>query len=797
MSENKHLQAPETLPDKDTRCTEVLSDTLRGFAGIHRADFDLNQGKLNVAFDPRVLSREQAMHLIRTSGRQATARVMQCRDKSPAACAACALEMGEDLTRHYARIASHPIPATGFHASGQTGVIEVNLNQSNQFSWDDVELSEQFLPDREQEVQPAGEEAAGLPREKLEVLLTAVNALTGVAAFLSMSMEVGGPLPVFLWIMAYIAGGYYGLLDGIETLKEKKLDVNLLMILAALGAAAIGQPAEGAVLLFLFSLSNTLQSFAMDRSRKAIEKLLDLRPPVATVRRGSRVIELPVEQLVMGDAVLVRPGERFPIDGEVISGSSDVNQAPITGESMPVHKSTGDPVFAGTVNGNGALEFRVTRLAKDTTLARIVKMVEEAQGSKAQTQRMLDNFEQVYALIVLAGAALLIAAPVLLFGQEFMPSFYRSMTWLVVASPCALVISTPASILSAIANGARHGILFKGGVHLEKASTLKVIAFDKTGTLTRGKPQVASIHPMNGLSEADLLRLVAGLEARSEHPLAAAIVAAAQERSIELPAATEFRAIPGQGIEGHVENRMLWIGGRRLFIERGLQIPDELLEQVAAAEDAGQTVMIAYSLGKIYNDGASAYGGEWLGLIGAADVLRDDAQVMIQALKKHGIERVVMLTGDNERVAARIARLAGVDEYHADLLPQDKVTMLEQLKAKYGPVAMVGDGVNDAPALATADVGIAMGGAGTDVAMETADLVLMSEDLQKLPHAIGLAHRARKIVWQNLTFALSVIVLLVISTFGTQLPLPLGVVGHEGSTVLVVLNGLRLLGYRG
>ncbi|NLG96966.1 MAG: cadmium-translocating P-type ATPase [Chloroflexi bacterium] len=793
MSENKHLQASETLPAKETRCTDVLSDTLQGFAGIHRADFDLNQGKLNVAFDPRILSREQALQLIRTSGRQAAARVMQCRAKGPAACAACALEMGEELTRHYTHIASHPIPATGFRTSGQIGVIEVNLNQP---SWNDIEVSEQFFPEREQEIEPAEQEAAGLPREKLEVLLTAINALTGVAAFLSTNM-VGGMLPVFLWIMSYIAGGYYGLLDGIETLKEKKLDVNLLMILAALGAAVIGQPAEGAVLLFLFSLSNTLQSFAMDRSRKAIEKLLDLRPPVATVRRGSRVIELPVEQLVMGDVVLVRPGERFPIDGEVITGSSDVNQAPITGESMPVHKSTGDPVFAGTVNGNGALEIRVTRLAKDTTLARIVKMVEEAQGNKAQTQRMLDNFEQVYALIVLAGAALLITAPVLLFGQEFMPSFYRAMTFLVVASPCALVISTPASILSAIANGARNGILFKGGVHLEKASTLKVIAFDKTGTLTRGKPQVASIYPMNGLSEDELLRLVAGLEARSEHPLAAALVSAAQERSIELPAATEFRAIPGQGIEGHVENRLLWVGGQRLFIERGVQIPDELLKQVAAAEEAGQTVMIAYSPGKIYNDGASVYGGEWLGLIGAADILRDDAQVMIQALKKHGIERVVMLTGDNERVAARIARLAGVDEYYADLLPQDKVTMLEQLKAKYGPVAMVGDGVNDAPALATADVGIAMGGAGTDVAMETADLVLMSEDLQKLPHAIGLAHRARKIVWQNLTFALTVIVLLVISAFGAQLPLPLGVVGHEGSTVLVVLNGLRLLGYRG
>jgi Cd2+/Zn2+-exporting ATPase len=497
---------------------------------------------------------------------------------------------------------------------------------------------------------------------------------------------------------------------------------------------------------------------------------------------------MPIEQVIVGDVVLVRPGERFPIDGEVINGNSDVNQASITGESMPVHKNQGDPVFAGTVNGNGALEIRVTRLAKDTTLARIVQMVEEAQARKAQTQRMLDGFEQVYAIIVLAGAVLLILVPTMLLGRPFHPTFYLAMTWLVVASPCALVISTPASILSAIANGARHGVLFKGGAHLEKAATLKVIAFDKTGTLTEGRPQVVTVRPFAGLSEDELLRRVAAVEARSEHPLAAALVNLAHKRSITLPPAAEFRAIPGQGIEGQVEiagqNQVIWIGGRRLFFERGVSVPGAILTQVKELEQAGQTVMLVYSQ------------GTWLGLIGAADVLRQDAYEMVQKLKQHGMERVVMLTGDNERVAARIAGLVGVDEYHADLLPQDKVNLLNTLRDKYGPVAMVGDGVNDAPALATADVGIAMGGAGTDIAMETADLVLMSDDLHKLAHAVGLSRKARRIVWQNLAFALAVIVLLVVTAFGAQLPLPLGVVGHEGSTVLVVLNGLRLLGYR-
>ena len=780
MTEDVTKRQDEPLPEHGTRCTDVLSDTLEGYAGIQRADLDLERGKLSIAYDPRILNPEQAMRLVRRSGQQATSRVMQCRTKGPAACAACAGEMGETLAAHYRSVADLSAPATTFRAGGHTGLIEVILNHSSQIGEETARAGETFGSEADEQAP----EKTGLQRDKLEMILTVLNAVFGLAAFAFTQSGGAGALPWVLWALSYIAGGYYGLLDGLGTLREKRLDVNLLMILAALGAAAIGAPTEGAVLLFLFSLSNTLQSFAMDRSRKAIEKLLDLRPPTASVRRGSRVITLPVEKLVLGDTVLVRPGERLPIDGEVISGASDINQAPITGESMPVHKELGDPVFAGTVNGNGALEIRVTRLAKDTTLARIVQMVEEAQSSKAQTQRMLDDFEQVYALVVLGGAVLLILVPYFLLNQPFFPTFYRAMTWLVVASPCALVISTPASILSAIANGARNGVLFKGGVHLERAATLKVVAFDKTGTLTRGKPQVVAIKPLAGLTEEAFLRMVAAVEARSEHPLAQAIVSAAQQRKIQLPTATNSRAIPGQGIEGHVENQVVWVGGKRLFFERGVPIPADLAAQVDRMEEEGLTVMLGYS------------GGQFLGMLGAADTIREDAAQMIQALKKHGIEQVVMLTGDNERVAARIAAQAGVDAFHANLLPQDKVSLLKMLQNRHGPVAMVGDGVNDAPALATADVGVAMGGAGTDVAMETADIVLMSEDLQKLPHAIGLARRARRVVWQNLGFSLAVILLLIVSTFGAELPLPMGVVGHEGSTVLVVLNGLRLLGYR-
>jgi Cd2+/Zn2+-exporting ATPase len=556
------------------------------------------------------------------------------------------------------------------------------------------------------------------------------------------------------------------------------------MILAALGAAIIGQPGEGAILLFLFSLSNTLQTYAMDRSRKAIEKLLDLRPPVATVRRGSRLVTVPVEKLGIGDIVLVRPGERFPIDGQVISGNSTADQSTITGESMPVPKKVGDPVFAGTLNGNGGLEIRVTHLAQDTTLAKIVQMVEEAQSAKAQTQRMLDNFEQVYALLVLGGALLLTAVPTLFLKGDFYSAFYRAMTWLVVASPCALVISTPASILSAIANGARRGILFKGGVHLEQTANIRVVAFDKTGTLTTGTPTLTQVIPLNGASADELLRLAAAVEARSEHPLASAILKAAEERRLGLPTATDFKAIPGQGVEAVVEGKSIWIGNERLFDERRTPIPAALRAQVASLEQDGQTVMLVN------------VDGEWLGLLAVADVLRPDASEIVADLKELGLTKVVMLTGDNERVAAAIASRAGVDEFYAGLLPQDKVRILKVLKEKYGPTAMVGDGVNDAPALAAADVGIAMGGAGSDVALETADVVLMGDNLAHLPYAIGLARQARRTVWQNLVFALSVIVLLVAAAFGANLPLPLGVVGHEGSTVIVVLNGLRLLAYK-
>lgn len=765
------------LPESGTRCTDVLSDTLRGYSGIREVEFDVDQGRLQVAYDPRALSDERAMQLVRKAGEQAWERVSHCAMKNGGTCGECVAEMSSELARHYQTLA-HAYVAP--EARYNNGVMDVQLKK--------LDLAEHEFNRIEESFSVPEKAAPALPlvsRDRLEVIFTVLNALTALLAFLGQRFGFLSPEAVIAFYgVAYVSGGYYGLLDGLDLLRERRLDVNLLMIMAALGAAVIGQPAEGAILLFLFSLSNTLQTYAMGRSRKAIEKLLDLRPPVATVRRGSRTVSVPVEKLLLGEVVLVRPGERFPIDGNVISGSSDVDQSTITGESLPVQKEPGDQVFAGTVNGNGALEIRVTRLAQNTTLAKIVQMVEDAQSNKAHTQRMLDNFEQAYALLVVAGAALLVIVPYFIFQADFYPTFYRSMTWLVVASPCALVISTPASILAGIANGAKRGVLFKGGIHLEQTANIKAIAFDKTGTLTTGRPSLTVIRPTDGADENELLQLAASIESRSEHPLAGAIVKEAQARGLKLSKATEFQAIPGQGVEANLGEKTVWIGNERLFNERRTRIPAELQAQVRELEDNGQTVMIV----KVDK--------EWLGLLAVADTLRPDAAEIVADLKRLGVEHVVMLTGDNERVAANIASRAGVDEFHAGLLPQDKVRLLKNLRVKYGPTAMVGDGVNDAPALATADVGIAMGGAGTDVALETADVVLMADDLAHLPYAIGLAQQSRQTVLQNLTFSMAVIIVLVATAFGANLPLTLGVLGHEGSTVVVVLNGLRLLGYR-
>ncbi|MFO7539422.1 MAG: heavy metal translocating P-type ATPase [Chloroflexota bacterium] len=633
-----------------------------------------------------------------------------------------------------------------------------------------------------------------LNRIHIEGAATLITLVAMIAGWLLERTAVSDTMPLsalILYIVAYAAGGVFGIQAGWNALRELRIDVDLLMILAALGAAAVGQPFEGAMLLFLFSLSNVLQEMALQRTRRAIEALMELRPDTAQVERDGEWVTLPIEEITLADRFVVKPGERLPLDGVIVAGQAHLDQAAITGESMPVHKSSGDTVFAGTINQNGHLEVRVTKLAQESTLARLIEMVAEAQSEKADTQRFIDKAEQYYAIGVLVFTAVVWAVPQIMGWEPFGDSLYRAMTIMVAASPCAIVISTPATVLSAIGNGARRGILFKGGIYVEAAAGIKVIAFDKTGTLTAGKPEMTDLIRLDeSISQEELLTLTAAVEARSEHPLAQAVVRAAEMDGLTLPEATEFNSEVGLGVEAVVNGRLFRIGNGRYFQGISTSNLDSAQDKVSQLEAEGKTSVIVAEL---------VAGGEKaqvLGVVAFADVLRPDTHQVIQNLKQAGIERVVMLTGDNETVARHIAAQAGVDDYYAELLPADKVDAIKQIEAQYGPTAMVGDGVNDAPALATATIGIAMGAAGTDVALETADIVLMADDLNNLPYLIGLSHATRRTLVVNLTFALFMIVIMVAAVFSVNLALPLAVIGHEGGTVLVSLNGLRLLGYK-
>ena len=609
--------------------------------------------------------------------------------------------------------------------------------------------------------------------------LVALTLFAIVFSFLAERAAASASLILLFNIVAYAAGGFYGARSAIESLAQGKIDVDLLMLLAALGAAAIGQWREGAILLFLFSLSNVLQDYAIGRSRSAIRGLFALYPEVAKVKRGGQVIELKISEIKIGDTVLIEPAERIPVDGIVLAGQSAVDESPISGESMPADKATGDLVFAGTLNGPGILDVRALRSAEQTTLSRIIKLVEEAQESKAPTERFLERFEQVYAKLVILAVTLFILVPPVLGLSDFQSNFYRAMVLMTVASPCALVISVPSAIISAIASAARDGVLFKGGAGLEQLAAVKVFAFDKTGTLTLGEPRVSQIVPAPQVSESELLTFAASAEARSEHPLAKAIVRRAQESALPLYEPTQFEALPGQGVTAEFNGHTLRVG-RLARLSGCPAVPAALGARHRELEDAGQTVV------------AVLRDQEWLGLIALADECRADAAPLIATLKQRGIVPVV-LTGDNQRVADSIAGQVGISRVYAGLLPQEKASVIAQLRREFGPVAMVGDGINDTPALALADIGIAMGGAGTDVALETADVVLMGNRLGRIAAALRLSARARRVVQQNIAFSLAVIALLTLGVFVVDLPLPLGVLGHEGSTVIVVMNGLLSL----
>jgi Zn2+/Cd2+-exporting ATPase len=612
------------------------------------------------------------------------------------------------------------------------------------------------------------------------VRFVAASGAAFAVGLLLQALEVPRPIVLTVYVVAIAAGGVHTVRRAWSAARAFALDINVLMLVAVAGAIAIGEWSEAAAVIFLFALAQWLETRSMDRARHAIRSLMELAPSDALVRRDGGEQRVPVDGLSVGDTIIVKPGEKIPIDGRISEGASEVNQAPITGEALPVEKQVGDEVFAGTINGHGALDICVTRLRRDTTMARIINLVEMAQAQRAPAQSFVERFARYYTPAVIIAAAIVAVVPPAIFGQPFGNWFYRALVLLVISCPCALVISTPVSIVSALAGAARRGVLIKGGAHLERIASVRVVAFDKTGTLTRGRPEVVEVIPLNGVVPADILRLAAALEARSEHPLARAIIRGAEPAGAPLPAGEGFRALPGLGAEATIGGAPLLVGNHRLFEQRGLCSP-AIDRQLEALGQAGRTAFL------VARDQLT------IGIIGVADATRESGREAIIRLRRAGVQRVVMLTGDNERTAAAIGQSLGVDEWRAELLPADKVTAVEDLKRRYGAVAMVGDGVNDAPALAAADVGIAMGAAGTDAALETADVALMADDLLAVPGFLRLGQTTVRNIRTNIAVAIGLKAVFLTLAMAGYATLWMAVAADMGASLLVIANGLRLL----
>jgi Cd2+/Zn2+-exporting ATPase len=645
----------------------------------------------------------------------------------------------------------------------------------------------------------------GLLGKRTELYLSITCGIMLAIGFVSEKLISFIPFSVILgfYIGAYLFGGFFTLREAMISMSKGKFEIDFLMLVAAIGAAMLGEWPEGALLLFLFSLGHALEHMAMEKARKSIEALAGLAPRTAIIRRDDVQKEIPIEELKRGDIVIVKPNSKIPADGVIIVGSSAVNQAPITGESMPVDKSPVEnpdadfsdetkigpehKVFAGTLNGASVLEIKALKESKDSTLARVVQMVKEAEQQQSPTQQFTKKVERYYVPAVLALVTLLMFAFVVV-DESFSKSFYRAMAVLVAASPCALAISTPSAVLSGVARAARQGVLVKGGRPLEDLGVLTALAFDKTGTLTEGKPKLNKIVVLNDASESELLRTVVAVERLSDHPLAAAVVKGGMEKlgNDPVPVASNLKAVMGKGIEATYEGNSIIVGNDEIFKSNGTAgLPKEILQQVEQLQKDGNTTMIVKK------------GERYIGIIGVMDVPRPEAANVLTELKQTGIRKMVMLTGDNQRVADAIAKQIGLTEAKGNLLPEEKVAEITRLREQENMIAMVGDGVNDAPAMAKSTVGIAMGAAGSDVALETADIALMADRLDNLPFAIGLSRKSRSIIRQNMFISLGMIAVLIPLTILGFAKIGPAVAGHEGSTLVVVLNALRLLGYKG
>lgn len=778
MEKTIELEIQVLLPgvenEKD-ECINRLENSFQNHKGIIRTHVEREKSPVDLClhYDPNLLTLSDVKRLAERTGAQIINRYhhesipienMDCSD--------CSLVIEHSVGR-------------------MEGVLNVNVNYPTEKMWVEFDTQKINRSAIEKRIRSLGYQIPlnGLQaklQENRELLFSLSSGLLLLIGWLGgLLLNFPNLLSISFYIGAYLLGGWDIARHAWHALREKHFDTDGLMVVAAIGAAFLGEFAEGALLLFLFSLGHSLEERALDRARSAVRALADLAPKTALVKRNGKEQEVPVDKVQLDDIVIVRPGVRIPIDGVILSGNSGIDQSSVTGESLPVDKTVGEDVFASTVNGEGALEVKVTRLAKDSTLARVMKMVEEAQSQKSPTQQTVEKFERVFVPAVLILTALVIIVPPL-FGFPFRESFLRAMTLLVAASPCALALGTPASILAGVAQAARNGVLVKGGAHLENLGRLKAIAFDKTGTITHGQPKLTDIvvFPTSNLKETDLLSIAAAVEIRSAHPLAQAVVNAAQTKGIVIPVTDKVESLTGRGLRAIVNGETIWIGNQKLMEEEKIPLSSDMINKAQLFQQTGKSIMWV-AKDKVV-----------IGLMALADTLRHETQNTMNALKKIGIKHTVMLTGDNARSASSIASQVGLTDFRADLLPENKLTVIHALTKEYGEVAMVGDGVNDAPALANATVGIAMGGAGTDVALETADVALMSDDLSKLPFAVGLGRATRRIIMQNLYISLGVIALLIITSLTGIVSIGIAVIFHEGSTLVVVANALRLLGYK-
>ncbi len=815
MNQKVQLDLPLLLPDidADDECINKLTFWLAHRDGIEELHFVREDGAtlLCIHYDPNLITLSHVERLAKEVGVAISKRYRHERfpfASLPAADAAMSLQevlaqlpgmlhvhvnyaAGLTFVAYDSMVLQRPSIIETAHRMGATLLVPEEKAEEAHEGHEDAQSGHEHA----HEGHDHGSAPSFLPhwmQERWALILVALAGLFLLIGWLGEGL-LPEPIVLLLFMLAYLAGGYDVATHAIPGLLRGKFDTDVLMLAAAAGAAILGEWAEGAFLLFLFSLGHAGEHYALDRARNAVNALGELMPKTALLSQDGQLVEVAVDTLQVGDLVVVRPGDRIPVDGEVSRGESAIDQSPITGESVPVQKGPRDEVFAGTINQDAALDIRVTRLAKDNTLTRVMTLVAEAQSQQSPTQQLTQRFTARFVPTVLVGTLLFIVVPPLLALEPWQDSFYRGMLLLVASSPCALALGTPASVLAGIAQAARHGVLIKGGVHLENMASLAAIAFDKTGTITEGQFSVTDVVPMNGSTQNELLRVAAAVEQQSNHPLAEAVVRAAREwvndsagAPLALPTADGLENIVGRGVRSAINGESILIGSLKLFRdEPNHPLNETVVQTVKQLEANGRTTM------------AVSRAGTFLGVLGLADKSRPNVGLVMSRLQTQGVQHLVMLTGDNQAVAERIAAEVGLTDVRADLLPEQKLAAIRELEQQYDSIAMIGDGVNDAPALATATVGIAMGGAGTAVALETADVALMSDDLSKLPFAIGLSRATRAIIRQNLAVSLGVIALLLVTSVLGIVQLSGAVILHEGSTIIVVLNALRLLAYRG